>query len=353
MEYIVLDTNIFLKENFLEGKRIRGLLKLSEEEKIKIVLTEITIGEVKSNFRKSTRQALKNLAEFRKPFESRVLRNNSIGKTFYDKIDKNTVENEFNNDFDAILRKSKVEIIVYRDVNIKKVFEKYFNEEYPFNGTDKKNEFPDAFALDLIEKWCEEKGVKCKVFSDDKDFLNYKSNLLDIKRDYEEYLNEKLQFFLTKEKRLTILEKLFVQNSSIIDKEIEQWYFDKLDDTGVYYDVIWYEIHDIEVTEVLVKDKSYEIVATDEEWIEIEVEVNLTFKVEVTIDDEEFSIYDDEDKVTHYFETKTEEIIRDATAKISLLAYITDEENFKTDFEVLEINKDVNLEIKSEYNDYR
>lgn len=353
MEYIVLDTNIFLKENFLEGKRIRELLKLSEEEKIKIVLTEITIGEVKSNFKKSARQALKNLAEFRKPFESRVLRNNTIGKKLYDRIDKKEVENEFNDDFDAILKKSKVEIIRYREIDIKTVFEKYFNEEYPFNGTDKKTEFPDAFALDLIEKWCEEKCIKCKVFSDDKDFLNYQSNLLDITKDYEEYLNEKLQFFLTQEKRLTILEKLFTQNSNFIDEQIEQWYADKLDDTGIYWNVIWFEIHDIEVTEVLVKDKQYEIVATDEEWIEIEVEVNLTFKVEITIDDEEYSIYDDEDKITRYFETKTEEIVRDTTAKISLVAYITDEDDYQDEFEVLEINKDVNLEIKSEYDDYR
>ena len=36
MEHIILDTNIFIKENFLEGKRINQLLKLSEEEKIKM-----------------------------------------------------------------------------------------------------------------------------------------------------------------------------------------------------------------------------------------------------------------------------------------------------------------------------
>lgn len=353
MEHIVLDTNIFLKENFLEGKRIRELLKLSEEGKIKIVLTEITIGEVKSNFKKLSRQALKNLSEFRKPFESRVLRNNSIGKKLYDRIDKKDVEFEFNAEFDAILKKSKVEIIKYRSVNIKTVFDKYFNEEYPFNGTDKKSEFPDAFALDLIEKWCEEKGIKCKVFSNDGDFLNYQSSSLDISKDYEEYLNEKLEFFLIQEKRLEILRKLFVQNSNFIDKEIEQWYTDKLDDTGIYWEVIWFEIHDLEVTEVEVKDKQYEIVATDEEWIEIEVEVDLTFKVEVTIDDEEFAIYDDEDKVTRYFETKREEIVRDTTAKISLLAYITDEEDYDEQFEVLEINKDIDLKIKAEYNDYR
>jgi hypothetical protein len=39
-------------------------------------------------------------------------------------------------------------------VSVDKVMEKYFTEEYPFHGTDKKHEFPDAFALASIEQYC-------------------------------------------------------------------------------------------------------------------------------------------------------------------------------------------------------
>jgi len=353
MEYIILDTNIFLKENFLEGKRINELLKLSEEEKIKIVLTKITIEEVKNNFKKLSRQALSNLAVFRKPFASRVLRNNSIGKQLYARIDKKDIVKEFNDDFEAILSKSKVLIIDYSELNIQSVFKKYFKEEYPFNGTDKKSEFPDAFALALIEKWCIEKGIKCKVFSSDKDFLNFKSEYLEITKDYEIYLDEKLQYFLTQEHRFSILQKLFDKNGLLIDREIEEWYRNKLDDDSLYYSVIWFEIHDIEITDITVNHKDYQIVAIEDEAIEIEVEVELTFKVELLIDDEDYSHYDNEDKVTYYFETKTEEIERKSTAKISLLAFITDENEFEDEFEVLEVNKDFELKIEPEYEDYR
>ena len=58
MEYIILDTNIFVKENFLEGKRLNELFRLSEEEKIKIVLTKITIEEIKSNIKNSLNKHL-------------------------------------------------------------------------------------------------------------------------------------------------------------------------------------------------------------------------------------------------------------------------------------------------------
>lgn len=353
MEHIILDTNIFLKENFLEGKRIRELFKLSEEEKIKIVLTKITIEEVKNNFKKLSRQALTNLAIFRKPFESRVLRNNSIGKHFYDQIDKKNVENEFNNEFDAILVKSKVLIIDYSEINIKSVFDSYFKNEYPFNGTDKKSEFPDAFALALIDNWSTENNIKCTIFSSDKDFLNFKSKHLQITKDYEIYLDEKLQYYLTQEHRISVLQDLFEKNSSRIDKEIEEWYKYKLDDESLYYSVVWFDIHDIEITEIIVTDKSYQIVSIDEESIEIEIEANVTFKVELVIDDEEYSRYDDEDKVTYYFETKVEEIKREVTATLSALAYIINKDEYEDELEVLEINKDENLVIKEEYDDYR
>jgi len=253
----------------------------------------------------------------------------------------------------SILSKSKVLIIDYSELNIQSVFKKYFKEEYPFNGTDKKSEFPDAFALALIEKWCIEKGIKCKVFSSDKDFLNFKSEYLEITKDYEIYLDEKLQYFLTQEHRFSILQKLFDKNGLLIDREIEEWYRNKLDDDSLYYSVIWFEIHNIEITDITVNHKDYQIVAIEDEAIEIEVEVELTFKVELLIDDEDYSHYDNEDKVTYYFETKTEEIERKSTAKISLLAFITDENEFEDEFEVLEVNKDFELKIEPEYEDYR
>ncbi len=353
MEYIVLDTNIFVKENFLEGKRIRQLLKFSEEEKIKIVMTKITIGEVKSRFKKFSGKAVQDLNEFKNQFESRVLRNNSAGKKIFERIVNKDIEKEFNDEFDAILLKSKVLVIDYRELNIETVFEKYFKNEFPFNGGDKKNEFPDAFALDLIEKWCIEKKIKCNVFSSDKDFLNFESEHFEITKDYENYLDEKLKYYLTEEHRISVLNKLFEQNSKKIDDEIEEWYRYKLDDDSLYYTVVWFDVHDIEITEVIVKNKSFQIVSIDKESIEIEIEAEVTFKVELVIDDEDFSHYDNEDKVTYYFETKIEEIERDVTATLSVLAYIIDKDDYEEEFEILEINRDEKLRIEEQYDDYR
>lgn len=353
MEHIILDTNIFIKENFLEGKRIRELLKLSEEEKIKIVMTVITVGEVKNRFSIFTRKAVKDLNEFKNRFESRVLRNNSAGRKIFDRIVNKDIEKEFNDGLDAILLKSKVIIIDYRDLNIGNVFGKYFKNEFPFGGGDKKNEFPDAFALELIEQWCIENNIKCKIFSSDKDFLNYQSSCLEITKNYDTYLDQKLQFFLAQEHRNSVLNKLFESNSKKIDDAIEEWYRYILDDTSLYYSFVWDEIHDIDVTKVTVKDKTYKIVSTDEDSIEIEIVANLTFNVDLVIDDQDFSYYDHEDNVTYCFETKVEEIERNVTAQISAIAYITSQDEYEDELEIVDVNKDKELVIKEEYEDYR
>jgi len=79
----------------------------------------------------------------------------------------------------------------------------------------------------------------------------------------------------------------------------------------------------------------------------------LTFKVELNIDDEDFMHYDNEDKQTYFFETKIEEIVRDETATLSVLAYITNEDDYDDELEILEINKDEKLTIVERYEDYR
>ncbi len=289
MDYIIFDTNIFYKENFLEGKRINEFFKLSEEDHLRIVLTRITVAEVKSNYKKLTKTALEYFGQFKNKHESRTLRNNKIGPQLFIKPKIDDLTNEFNDRFDAILISSKVEIIEYSELNIKEVFDKYFSGDYPFKKSDKKSEFPDAFTLALIQKWSSEKGIPCTIFSKDTDFLKYKSTnpLLSIDEDYEKYLDKRLKEIVLKKSRIDILKKLFLSNSASIDQTVIKWYVENLDDTSLYYSFIYYEIHDIEEPEVFVNDKTYQIVSIEDESIDIEIEMDISYGVTLVIDDEE------------------------------------------------------------------
>ena len=58
---------------------------------------------------------------------------------------------------------------------------------------EKKCEFPDAFALKSIEIWAEENKINVLVFSEDNDMLNYTSEHLEIIKDFDLYLSEKIK----------------------------------------------------------------------------------------------------------------------------------------------------------------
>lgn len=228
MENIFLDTGIFVKENFLEGKRINELLRLSEIKEVQIILSRITIAEIKNNYLKHLEKGLEFLGAFKNKLESRVLRNNNFGTPLFAKPIKSDLIDEFNTKLDDKLTKSNVVIIEYSELNIQLVFDKYFKAEFPFNSSNKKSEFPDAFAMALLEKWCETKKVKCTVFALDNDLKGYISSHLTIEFDYENYLDKKLKVQLETKQRLKTLENLFLANKSRIETKICEWYTDKL-----------------------------------------------------------------------------------------------------------------------------
>ena len=190
MDNIYLDTSIFEANNFLESKRINEILKLAEEGEIQIVLPVITYYETRNRAIKNIKEANNRFKKYRD--ETRTLRNIASLKDRFEPLDEETCIKEFLEEFEARLSAANCVFLEYPLVNIGSVFEKYFGEDYPFGGGNKKHEFPDAFALLTIEAWCAKEKVKCFVFSNDKDLLNYKSNLLVIVESYEKFLDKTL-----------------------------------------------------------------------------------------------------------------------------------------------------------------
>ena len=321
MEYISIDTNVFMAENFLANRRIQEFFKLSKEEITRLVLTRITVEETKSNYHKKVVKAIDFHNEFKNRHESKVLRNHSNTKELFWSLRKKEITEEFNERFDKLLEESKVLILEYTEIDIKDIFEKYFKSEIPFHKAEKKNEFPDAFSLKLLEQWSSNENLSCTFFTLDKDFENYQNPSIAIAKDYDVYLDAKLRELLEK-KRIEILDRLYLSNIDSIVEQVKHWYEEKLEDEGLYYHFVFHEIHHIEIELIDIKSNVYEV---------------------LTIDDENSSIYDHEDKVTLYFDTAAKEVSGNTTAYVNALAYITDEEDYDEQFEIEFINKDVDF----------
>ncbi len=306
MDTVFLDTSIFIKENFLAGKKINQLLRLAENGHIEILITPVTIGEVKSVFQKWVKETEKLYLGFKKNTEVKALWNTSIGSKVLVLLKTKEICLEFNSKFDEAISNSQMTIVDYATVDIKDIFEKYFSNSYPFNGTDKKSEFPDAVVLKLLESWCDDNKKDCIVFSTDGDFLNYKHPRLTISADYDIYLSDKLTQI--NKYRAEILDKIYVAERPIwheavkarIDEELEEW--DKF--SAFVND---FEIHDVSDLEVKILRDSYTIVqlTNDENEIKIEVTMTVEIKANIVADDPEFTYYDSDDKSYHYFETAT------------------------------------------------
>lgn len=347
MDNIFIDASIFIKENFLEGRRIQQLLKLGAEKQIQIVLTRITVNEIKAKYKRLIISHKEQVGKFY------ALKNTEAGKLLLNNFATLDIGEEFSSLFDEKLQQANVIIIEYQKIEIEKLLNNYFDELPPFNSKNKKNEFPDAITIQLMEEWCEANNQTIKTLSTDKDFEGYHSSFVRFEKTYENYIDQSIKSFELYKSRVELLHEIFPKNNDRIDGAIREWYIDKLWDETMYYDIVnYHEIHNIEEPIVNVSDKSFKITFIDEEYIVVEISATVNFEVELEIDNLDYAVYDSEEKEYIYLETKTEKVEREVKAKVIAVAYIENKEDYDEDIEIEDINKGINFKIENDY-EYR
>ncbi|KAA5536231.1 hypothetical protein F0919_00770 [Taibaiella lutea] len=349
MEHVFLDTSVFIKENYLEGTRIKELLRLSKELFLKIVVPEIVIAEVKNNFKKSLQEVNDKIGILKKG-EGKYLKNLPL---YFDSLkDYNLFQvcTEFDEKFDIALVEAKAIIIPYKLMNVQPVFEKYFNGDYPFKGKNKKVEFPDAIILQMLEEWCIETKTECTIFSMDHDLQNYKHGTFKTVNSYEDYLSSKLKDIHQYRNRIDFLAKLYLTAKENWSVRILDWVEAQLEDTSNLYGVVnGFDIYDVDGITTALLDSTYEVIAVDDESITIEVNALVEYKVDILIDDENSMFYDSDDKSYHYFEQSYYEYSDQDLIETIFKVHLINEEDYDENFELIQINNDKNLALYSKW----
>ena len=85
-------------------------------------------------------------------------------------FDAEQTKQELRSQFHTFLDEVKANVLELTDISIEEVFEKYFAGIPPFANDKKKHEFPDAFSLAAIERWCKTSSGKMYVVSSDSDW---------------------------------------------------------------------------------------------------------------------------------------------------------------------------------------
>lgn len=85
----------------------------------------------------------------------------------------NQIASELLWQFEQFIDNAKVTVLSTDGVSIESVFESYFQQTPPFSEGKKKHEFPDAFTVAVLEKWCKDNDEAMYVISGDQDLATY------------------------------------------------------------------------------------------------------------------------------------------------------------------------------------
>lgn len=186
------------------------------------------------------------------------------------------------------------EVISSSLANTEQVLDKYFTGKPPFNGSkNKKNEFPDAFALISIEAWAQKYETRVLAISQDNDWISYgeTSERLDV-------IPSLLPVFeqLNKVRRDIVVEASEVIQAIIDEPEGEfgsavhehiRWI---VEETPAHYEVStdgYFEMDDemIELVSLSVEplESDSSLVNIDGDYRVVEVTVNIKVRASATI----------------------------------------------------------------------
>lgn len=285
-DYVFVDTSVFCKANyFVKDGTISHLFQLHDKGRIILLMPTITKREVQKNYRQdlveqfdklSRLHKLKNIETYNLP----IMNNDDICKEVNSKI--------------LEMMNHVCELDYSYCQNVESVFEKYFERQYPFAGRGKEKEFPDAFALQTIEKYAADNQIKkVIVLSEDGDMKDYQSSVLDTSEDYKMYLSRKLK----EDADLTGFEEILNDSLPNIERQLNLKVEALLTNPGTYQEVInLNEVRDVSLNgfEVILNSNDCYITSINEHSIDIDLHAKVEFSVSVEYLDLESSYYDRE-----------------------------------------------------------
>jgi len=325
---VALDTQVFDGGNFnYTSKSFKTIVELVKQNRVKILLTSVTLQEIRSHITEGARLAseavdrsIKELkrGRFKPKNEERRMKisaNSNLLDEFEEllnqkKPDFDQINQELQGQLEDFILQSEAEIIEVDKVQAPDVFKRYFSTSPPFGSGKKKSEFPDAFVLLALEIEAQQRGRKIYAISGDKDWemfcdsstdlsaIKSLDNLLeDVVRDTNIHEVDKcLELYQDKywDIEYAVKDKFPDYNFSIDLSEVGliEWGSEMID-----VEVDWVDF--IESSLIFIDDTDDPLVVTFESKVEV------TYTAQVQYESLEDAIYDKEDDV--YFGSKSVE----------------------------------------------
>lgn len=339
-DIVFIDTSVFIAENyFAPDNRIHTLQRLAEEGKINLVLSEITIQEVRKHIASQVRESWKQFDKVCKVFRNRK----EIDVWRKSTNDKKECEH-YLSQLDDFLKTPNVTVLDYSYCSdTARVFTSYFERKKPFGEGMKKDEFPDAFALAALEKFAAEAKQSIVVLSDDPDMKGYESKTLS-HQECGEYISKKLKEGVV----LSALDEKLNEEKANLEKDIQKQVFDYLDDFRIYLNCLRLmdvDDHNVENVGVDLDVDNYEVLRITDEFIEMELNPDVAFTVNIDYVDYDYAQYDREDGVWYGTEKKVYEVNGSTEVRLVLRFYYQTDNDMCPELEIVDLDLEALMDV--------
>lgn len=151
IKYIAIDTNIFQSNNFdfagRNSKMLESLRDLCVKHHIKLLLPSVIENEVKEHILSDAHEKVSKFKSIFNYFSKKgLLKDGDFNFNLIEKDDLHVA------DFNKYIKSFKTIRLLADDIKPEQVLNMYFTRQHPFSQK-KKEEFPDAFAIESIKKF--------------------------------------------------------------------------------------------------------------------------------------------------------------------------------------------------------
>jgi hypothetical protein len=219
-------------------------------------------------------------------------------KALFNGLDTAEVEKDLFRQLDDFIKKADITILTVKNEFLSPVLDNYFKRVPPFGIGKNKAEFPDALNLETLKEWCRtqkqnmavatrDQGIKAAC-SDDGPFYHF------------EDLPKFLDAVASENKALSAFIREMIRRH---DEEIFDKGRDAFPNLGFYLEDQEGHVDSVEVTEIEY-DGEIEIISLATHKAIVEMPATITFDAEISYDDPNTGVWDSEDKVLLFQETK-------------------------------------------------
>jgi hypothetical protein len=302
---IFLDTQVFVAASFnFNTAAFQALLKHFQSGRLRLLMTDVTMSEIRSNIAEGVEKEIALQLAFIK--KARFLKSASLPEAVASvtPMDADVIAENLYAAFETFMQVGRAMKADVARIEAGPIFEKYFAGISPFSDSaDKKFEFPDAFVLEALGQWAEDREDFVFVVSGDELFregskrftglvpMTTLVELLDYLANEEQ---KRAEFVRTRVK--DSLEKI----SRMTEEAFEDNYF-------------WVEDEDGEAT-VIVDDLTLiegpEIISLNQDFGTLQLVFNADYTARLDYRDSATSVYDNETGRLIYAEECEEEVKR-------------------------------------------